>query len=194
MRFKSLGDLGTRTDLQFEKTDIRFATPSDADLLLELKLALDDETTFMMYEPGERQSSVDDVRHDIRQRVESPNSALIIAAGNGLIAGYVEAIGGEFNRTRHLAMVVAGVRTSSAGQGIGTRLFEALVAWADSARILRLELTVMAHNKAAIGLYEKFGFVSEGVRRCSVVVDGECVDELAMARLAGDFAEHGQNG
>jgi RimJ/RimL family protein N-acetyltransferase len=179
---------------QVGNIDIRFAVPSDAERLLELKLVLDHETNFMMYEPGERQSRVDEVRHDIRQRVDSSNSALIIAASSELIAGYVEAAGGEFNRTRHLAMVVAGVRASYAGQGVGSRLFEALVAWADSARILRLELTVMAHNKAAIALYEKFGFVSEGVRRCSVVVDGKCVDELAMARLAEDFAERGQNG
>ena len=174
--------------------DIRPATPSDALRLLELKLALDNESSFMMYEPGERRASADDVQRDIRERIASPNSALILAVSADVIAGYVEAIGGDYNRTRHLAIVIAGVRSSYAGQGVGTRLLQALVDWADRSGILRLELTVMAHNKPAIALYEKFGFEREGLRRCSVVVDGECVDEFAMARLAGDFAEPGHNG
>ena len=173
---------------------IRPATPCDARRLLELKLALDHESSLMMYEPGERQASVDDVRRDIRERLASPNSVLIVAASTGVIAGYVEAIGGEYNRTRHLATVIAGVRQSFAGQRVGTRMFQALVGWADTSGILRLELTVMAHNSPAIALYEKFGFEREGLRRCSVVVDGECVDEFAMARVARDFAEPGHNG
>lgn len=177
-----------------EAVVIRPAVPDDAKRLLELKLALDDETSFMMFEPGERTSSMADVRAEIEWRVSSPNSTLLVAATPDELAGYVEAYGGEFNRTRHLAMVVAGVRASYSGQGLGTRLFSSLVGWADSAGIVRLELTVMVHNAAAIRLYEKFGFVSEGVRRCSVMVDGACVDEIAMARLRQGFAGSQRNG
>ncbi|MGN6450326.1 MAG: GNAT family N-acetyltransferase, partial [Brucella intermedia] len=35
----------------------------------------------------------------------------------------------------------------------------------------------------AIRLYEKFGFVSEGIRRKDAFRAGEFVDSLAMARL-----------
>lgn len=47
----------------------------------------------------------------------------------------------------------------------------------------RLELTVMARNERAIGLYRRHGFEIEGTRRDSVRVGGAYVDELAMARL-----------
>jgi len=45
------------------------------------------------------------------------------------------------------------------------------------------ELTVYVDNAPAIRLYEKFGFVSEGIRRKDAFRAGEFVDSLAMARL-----------
>ncbi len=177
-----------------QRIDVRRATPGDAAALLDLKLRLDQETTFMMFEPGERRSSIEAVRAEIEERLASANSTLIVAAHEGCLAGYVEASGGVFNRTRHSAVVVAGVRTHYAGQGLGTRLFQALVDWADAAGIVRLELTVMTDNAAAIGLYEKFGFEREGRRRCSMIVDGACVDELALARVRPGFAASSGNG
>lgn len=176
-----------------DEVEIRRAVPSDAENLLELKLALDHESSFMMFEPRERTASVAAVRAEIEQRLARHNSTLIVAALPDLIAGYVEAYGGGFNRTRHSAVVVAGVRASHSGRGIGSRLFQSLTDWADGAGIVRLELTVMAHNARAVWLYEKHGFEAEGVRRCSMLVDGVCVDELAMARIRPDFAASDRN-
>ena len=47
----------------------------------------------------------------------------------------------------------------------------------------RLELTVMVHNTAAVGLYHKLGFGIEGTRKDSLLVNGAYVDEYAMAKL-----------
>jgi RimJ/RimL family protein N-acetyltransferase len=47
----------------------------------------------------------------------------------------------------------------------------------------RLELTVMAHNQRAIAFYEKCGFIKEGVRRNSITIDRQFIDEIFMARL-----------
>ncbi len=47
----------------------------------------------------------------------------------------------------------------------------------------RVELTVYADNQAAIGLYRKFGFETEGQLRDYAVRDGGYVDVLSMARL-----------
>ena len=37
----------------------------------------------------------------------------------------------------------------------------------------RLELTVVAHNQAALALYKKRGFEMEGVRKRAVFVNGQ---------------------
>ncbi len=97
--------------------------------------------------------------------------------------GYVEASGGEFNRNRHTAHVVIGVVQAASGHRLGSRLLEALEAWAVAHGIARLELTVMSHNKRAIALYQKLGYQIEGLRKRSIRVQGEYIDELAMAKL-----------
>jgi RimJ/RimL family protein N-acetyltransferase len=46
-----------------------------------------------------------------------------------------------------------------------------------------MELTVMTHNRCAAAPYEKSGFVVQGTRRDSMLVEGNYVDEYDMARL-----------
>ena len=162
---------------------IREITPNDAAAFLDLCLRLDSETSFMMYEPGERRTTVDQQRDIITGILASPNSAVIVAEADRELAGYVAAYGGEFNRVRHSAYVVAGVRQAYAGQGIGTSLFAALGTWAAATNVQRLEFTVRVDNAAAIRLYQRVGFEVEGMKRRSLRVEGEFVDELYMAKL-----------
>uniref|UniRef100_UPI0020CE6181 GNAT family N-acetyltransferase n=1 Tax=Vibrio cholerae TaxID=666 RepID=UPI0020CE6181 len=49
--------------------------------------------------------------------------------------------------------------------------------WAISHGYSRLELTVMQHNERAKRLYESCGFEVEGLKRHSLVVDGEYVND-----------------
>jgi L-phenylalanine/L-methionine N-acetyltransferase len=70
------------------------------------------------------------------------------------------------------------------GQGVGQRLLKAAMDWADNwTGVLRIELTVFAHNDKAIALYERNGFVREGVMRAFALHEGVYADALAMARL-----------
>jgi RimJ/RimL family protein N-acetyltransferase len=162
---------------------IRPATPADADALLELKLTLDQETRFMMLEPGERRETPDIVAAQLMAIDALPNAIVLVAEQAGALVGYVEAQGGTFRRNRHSASVVIGIRKAAAGRGIGTALLDALGEWAVRCGVHRLELTVMEHNERAIGLYRRWGFEIEGKRRHSVRVDGVWIDELAMAKL-----------
>ena len=162
---------------------IRPAAPEDAAALLELKHALDEETSFMLLEPGERRDTADDVERDLRAVADEPNSVVLVADESGALAGYVEARGGGFRRNRHAAHVVIGVRAASAGRGLGTALLAELEAWARRHGLDRLELTVMAHNERALALYRKSGFEVEGTRRNALLVDGRYVDELYLARI-----------
>lgn len=41
----------------------------------------------------------------------------------------------------------------------------------------------MCHNEAALHLYEKNGFQREGIKKNSMVVNGQFVDEYYMAKL-----------
>ena len=49
--------------------------------------------------------------------------------------------------------------------------------------LVRVELTVYADNERAIHLYEKYGFVKEGVKRKAAISCGQYKDEILMARI-----------
>ncbi len=108
---------------------------------------------------------------------------IYVAMDQTHVVGYIEAEVGAFRRNRHSATLVVGIRHSYAGQGVGTRLFEAIERWALEQHLHRLELTVMVHNTAALALYQKRGFVIEGRRRDSLTINGAFVDEYALATL-----------
>jgi RimJ/RimL family protein N-acetyltransferase len=162
---------------------IRPAVPADAVALLELKQRLDRETSFMMYEAGEREASAQDLAADLARVAQSGNSVVIVADAGDHLAGYVELAGGSFRRSRATAYVVIGVRADAGGAGIGAALLRHATQWASRHGLHRLELTVMAHNHRAISLYERMGFSVEGRRKQCLIVDGQFVDELTMAAI-----------
>lgn len=162
---------------------IREICEADASDFLWLCKTLDRESTMMMYEPGERRTTVETMRKHIRVIREVDNSAIFVVEAEARLAGYIEAAGGCFNRNKHSATIIIGILQEFSGRGLGTRLFNHMEAWAWRQGLHRLELTVMTHNTAAIALYKKMGFVEEGVRRCSLQVDGEWIDEFTMAKI-----------
>lgn len=162
---------------------IRTIQESDAASFLDLCFRLDAETAFMMLEPGERVRDVAAQRSRIADMLASDNQTLLLAEHDGALVGYIGARGGAYRRNRHSAHLVIGILQAFTGQGIGARLFAALEDWAHERGLHRLELTVMVHNTAAIRLYRELGFVIEGTRKDSLLVNGAYVDEYAMAKL-----------
>jgi len=162
---------------------IRTARPYDAAAFLDLKRQLDEETVFMMYEPGERDSSVQDLARELAGVARSPNSVVLLAELGDQLAGYVELTGGSFRRSRATAYLVIGVRADAAGRGIGATLLGHAKDCAAAHGLHRLELTVMAHNTRAIRLYERMGFSVEGRRSECLLIEGQFVDELTMAAI-----------
>ncbi|WP_282373566.1 GNAT family N-acetyltransferase, partial [Pseudomonas sp. PS02290] len=70
------------------------------------------------------------------------------------------------------------------GKGVGSRLMAAVLEVADNwMNLHRVELTVFADNEAALALYRKFGFETEGRLRDYAIRDGVLVDAISMARL-----------
>jgi hypothetical protein len=80
---------------------IREAAPGDAAALLELTLAFDDETNFMLLEPGERQETAEDVAAQLQQTSTRANAIVLVAEHEGALLGYAETQGGTHRRNRH---------------------------------------------------------------------------------------------
>ncbi|MDQ6684933.1 MAG: GNAT family N-acetyltransferase [Pseudomonadota bacterium] len=91
---------------------------------------------------------------------------------------------GSQQRRRHAMMLGISVAREAQRSGVGTAMMQALCDYADHwMGALRLELTVFADNVAAIALYRKFGFVTEGRLRGYAMRAGRYEDALTMARI-----------
>lgn len=162
---------------------IRKIKIADARNFLSLCKQLDEETEFMMLEPNERNITIDEQKKQIQTILDNKMSTILVAEKNDILIGYVGAYRENFNRCRHSAYVVTGILASCQGQGIGTYLFKSLEEWAKDNHIHRLELTVMVHNEAGIALYKKSGFEIEGIKRHSLIVGDEFVNEYYMSKI-----------
>ncbi|HUT52226.1 MAG TPA: GNAT family protein [bacterium] len=162
---------------------IRGIMESDAAAFLELCIRVEAESEHMLIRPGERSATVGQQRARIAEIVACDNSIILVAEDGGELAGYAAAVGGPYRRNRHTAHLVIGIREAHCGQGLGTRFFAELEAWARRQGLRRLELEVTVTNAPAIALYQKSGFTVEGTRKDAVCVEGEYVDELYMAKI-----------
>ncbi|HFK1456132.1 TPA: GNAT family N-acetyltransferase [Bacillus cereus] len=162
---------------------IREIKVEDAASFLQLSKQLDGETKFMLYEPGERKFTVKQQEKMIQRFVENKYATILVAVKDERIVGFILVNGNHIQRKRHVASIVIGILQEYSGRGIGTRLFKEAEKWAKLHDVWRLELTVMAHNTRAQALYTKVGFEKEGVKRASLIIDGENIDEYEMAKL-----------
>ena len=83
----------------------------------------------------------------------------------------------------HCGVLGMGLLPRFRGQGLGTRLITRTLHAARAFGLSRVELTVREDNRSAIALYEKVGFVTEGLQRNGVLVDGEYENVVEMAIL-----------
>jgi RimJ/RimL family protein N-acetyltransferase len=155
---------------------------SDAAAFWQMQFELDKETKYMMYEPNERTKNLSLINNLIQNSLDG-SDLLLVAEEDKAIIGYLSAQRGVPNRIKHTAYIVIGIRKAFQGKGIGSEFFKKLDLWAIQNSITRLELTVMCPNEMAKHLYEKNGFVIEGIKKNSMFVNGEYVDEFYMAKL-----------
>ena len=164
---------------------IRHITTDDAATFSAHMKQLDQETPYMVFEPDERQTTVEQMREMLQKTVKAENKTILVAADGDTIVGHIAVLGGSYRRIRHKGHIVIGILDGYTGQKLGTRLFEAAEIWARQVGLTRLELTVMAHNQRGIALYEKMGFIIEGKHPLAMMVAGQPVEEYSMGKLLG---------
>jgi RimJ/RimL family protein N-acetyltransferase len=103
-----------------------------------------------------------------------------VADVDGCVIGHLHIDVSPFGFGELGMLVDAGWR----GRGVGSALVHAAIEWAKAEGLHKLSLEVFPHNKAAIALYRKFGFVEEGRRVKQIRRDsGELWDTLVMGLL-----------
>jgi RimJ/RimL family protein N-acetyltransferase len=80
------------------------------------------------------------------------------------------------------------LRPSARGRGLGTEATRLIVGYAiETVGLHRVALEVYAFNPRALAVYERVGFVREGVLRHALYWNGEWVDAIVMSILADEW-------
>ena len=162
---------------------IRPAREEDAEAFLRFLFAFDRESRFMAFEPGERNPDIGQLRQGLVAASRKANDLVLLVLRGDEVVGYLEALGGKYRRTYHRVNVTMGLLDKAAGQGLGKRLLGELEVWAAGNGIERLELSVLADNERALGLYLKMGYAIEGRKQKAMKIDGKFVEGIFMARI-----------
>ena len=120
-----------------------------------------------------------------RFEVTQPGSHVLVAEVSGELVGATGLFPlGPSPRMRHAADFGMAVRPDAQGRGVGEALMRAVIDLADRwLGLERLVLEVYVDNERARRLYERHGFVVEGVERAMAFRRGTYADAYAMGRL-----------
>ena len=107
----------------------------------------------------------------------------IIAVSASTVVGWCDITPVPHEGMTHVGRLGIGLLPAYRRQGLGARLLNQTVRSAFDKGLSRIELEVFASNLAAIHLYERTGFVTEGRKRRARIIDGTEDDILVMAIL-----------
>jgi L-phenylalanine/L-methionine N-acetyltransferase len=124
-----------------------------------------------------------------RERLTEPSAAArtdlhLVAELDGRVVGSagLHPVGPALRR-RHVMFFGISVAADAQRRGVGSALLAGLLDYADNwAQVLRVELAVFVDNEAAMALYRKFGFETEGRLRGYALRNGVYEDVFTMAR------------
>lgn len=95
------------------------------------------------------------------QTLEDPHTVYAVVDIQGQIAAYC----GIWQVLEEGDLCNVAVKEELRGQGIAHAMLKEVLSWGREAGMTAFTLEVRAGNQAAISLYEKLGFVTEGIRR-----------------------------
>lgn len=106
-----------------------------------------------------------------------------VALIDNAVVGWCDVLRTHGESRAHVGILGIALVPEARGRGIGGRLMEAAIAKAWRQGLTRIELTVRADNSRAKALYERQGFVVEGVSRRAFRVGAEYFDSYSMGLL-----------
>jgi L-phenylalanine/L-methionine N-acetyltransferase len=104
---------------------------------------------------------------------------------SGVAAGMFKFITQQHRNAHTAYLGGVAIHPEYAGKGYGRQMLQEIIEMGRRQNLKRIELSVATFNDTAIHLYEKVGFVKEGVLRryTWLVSEGQYIDEYMMSYL-----------
>jgi RimJ/RimL family protein N-acetyltransferase len=117
----------------------------------------------------------------IGEMIRAAEHLVLVAEADGEVVGNVLVSVDRGRATEHIGVLSICIARGWRDVGIGQALVEAAQRWAREKGLRKVSLGVFPDNDRAIAVYEKRGFVREGLRRQQYRTNDELRDEVLMA-------------
>ena len=135
------------------------------------------ERKFLIFEEA---PPLESTRRFVAENLAKGNPQFVALDGDTVV-GWCDIMRLQRPAISHTGVLGIGIAAGYRGQGLGKRLMAAVMDAARAADFVRVELTVLATNLNAIGLYESLGFQREGLAKSEVRLQGVFLDSWHMA-------------
>jgi len=157
---------------------LRPATDTDFDFIYELYMH-PQINPFLLYE----QMDINDFKQvfdDLTNR-----NVLFVFEDDGIPTGMCKLVPQQYRNSHIIYLGGIAVHPFFAGKGEGIKMMQEIIEHSKQNGFSRIELSVASINEKAIRLYEKAGFVKEGMLRKFTYLKSEnkFLDEVMMAHL-----------
>ncbi|BCC53268.1 TPA: N-acetyltransferase family protein [Bacillus cereus] len=159
------------------------AAETDAEQLSEIRVQIDGETENMDREAGEGFINKIGFQNIIKTDSEESKNLFLVAEVHNRIVGFSRCEGANLKRLSHKVEFGVCILKEFWGYGMGKRLLQQSIHWADENEIKRISLQVLETNEKAIQLYKKLGFEVEGIlKNDKRLSDGKYYNTVVMGR------------
>jgi len=157
---------------------LRQATDNDFDFVYELYMH-PQINPFLLYE----QMDINDFKPVFEDLTKK--KVLFVFEDEGVPTGMCKLVPQQYRNSHIVYLGGIAIHPFFAGKGEGIKMMNDIIDFAKQNGFLRIELSVASVNEKAIRLYEKAGFVKEGLLRKFTYLKSEnkFLDEVMMAYL-----------
>ncbi|MGZ9849413.1 GNAT family N-acetyltransferase [Macrococcus psychrotolerans] len=160
--------------------EIRSVNINDAEGILEYCKIVGGETDNLLFGSEGLGFSVETERTIIENIAAKEKDIMLVAMDEDNVVGIGNIMGNGRMRIEHQARLAISVRKDYWGQGVGSRMMQALIDFAKERSIEIITLEVYHDNESAINLYQKFGFKEIGYFKNYSKVNDEYKDAVLM--------------
>jgi len=164
---------------------LREAIPSDAEQLIETICFLNQETPYLVVSPHALNMSPETMASEIDYIYNQANQFILLAFNHDEIIGVATIVAEENDMFRHVGELGITIKKDYWGLGLGSVMIEEMLSLcAGNGIIKRVEINVQLRNSRAIHLYEKMGFVKEGIKKWAFLSEeNTLLDVVIMSKL-----------
>jgi len=157
---------------------VRPAQQSDFESLVDAIRDVTSEETYVVAESIAEQLLYEDA---VNRHNSAESRVFFVATVDGDVVGWSHLDLPQLDKLQSTAQLTVGVRGDHQAQGIGTRLVERALDWAEANGYRKVYNSVPTTNDRAIAFLENHGWETEGVRKDHYTIGDEHVDEVMLA-------------